>query len=272
MDEAVEWSLLAAQFAELRQLHNGKLFASCPPPGWGIGDLTWQIGGADDDRFASLFEAVAERAGVLLGSPIGPAALFRWLNELKGESPHYQRLRQSRDLPDGTMESREGGIISDVCTASQDHCYRLETAALDRQLHDSPASAPSTSIRTTSRFVDRIHRQLEREEEVQHELRLREIREGRALAPQSQKEAVPKVTGKLPEEASAETLASQIDRLREECRITVEELAEELGVDPRSVFRHLSGESMPRSRHLAAYERVFSARLQTKVVIRKTSG
>ena len=256
MDEAVEWSLLAAQFAELRQLHNGKLFASCPPPGWGIGDLTWQIGGADDDRFASLFEAVAERAGVLLGSPIGPAALFRWLNELKGESPHYQRLRQSRDLPDGTMESREGGIISDVCTASQDHCYRLETAALDRQLHDSPASAPSTSIRTTSRFVDRIHRQLEREEELEHERNLRTIREGKETPPEPER---------------AESIAAQINRLRCECKWTEEQLAEKVGVTTRTVQRHLAEDSMPYARHIATYERVFSKQLEREVVIRKMS-
>ena len=71
---------------------------------------------------------------------------------------------------------------------------------------------------------------------------------------------------------TVESIAKQLVRLRAEAHITMEELAGELDVDPRSVFRHFSGESSPRDRHLAAYERVFSDRLKTKVVIRKTSG
>jgi ribosome-binding protein aMBF1 (putative translation factor) len=100
-------------------------------------------------------------------------------------------------------------------------------------------------------------RRIERAEQIKHELKLREIRENRPL------ESIIEAPG---------TVASQIERLRQQCRMTVEELAEALDVVPRSVFRHLSGESIPRNRHLAAYERVFSERLKTKIVILKTSG
>ncbi|MGB2635016.1 MAG: helix-turn-helix transcriptional regulator, partial [Candidatus Acidiferrum sp.] len=55
-----------------------------------------------------------------------------------------------------------------------------------------------------------------------------------------------------------EPIAKQIDRLREESRLTVEEVAEALDVDPRSVYRHLSGQANPRSRQIAAYEELCS--------------
>jgi DNA-binding XRE family transcriptional regulator len=62
-----------------------------------------------------------------------------------------------------------------------------------------------------------------------------------------------------------DSVSKQIDDLREECRLTVEELAEAVGLSARSVYRHLSGDANPRKRHLNAYERIFSARLKRDV-------
>jgi DNA-binding XRE family transcriptional regulator len=56
-------------------------------------------------------------------------------------------------------------------------------------------------------------------------------------------------------------ISSQIDDLRNECRMTVEDLADALDVTPRSIYRHLSGEADPRSRQIAAYEKLFSEKL-----------
>jgi hypothetical protein len=70
----------------------------------------------------------------------------------------------------------------------------------------------------------------------------------------------------------SESISVQLNRYREECRFTVEELAEAVSIEPRSVYRHLSGESEPRLRQIGAYERTFSDRLGKKVVIHKTSG
>ena len=50
---------------------------------------------------------------------------------------------------------------------------------------------------------------------------------------------------------------AQIERLRQEAHMSVEELADEIDVEPRSVYRHLSGETLPHPKYLAAYERVF---------------
>ena len=64
---------------------------------------------------------------------------------------------------------------------------------------------------------------------------------------------------------ASEPLNEQIEALRDECRMTVEELAEGLGVTPRSAYRHLSGEATPRQKQVAAYEKLFSQKLGRKV-------
>jgi len=74
-----------------------------------------------------------------------------------------------------------------------------------------------------------------------------------------------------PSTPKRETVATQINRLREECHLTAEELAEKIGIEPRSVQRHLAGSSVPHGRHVRAYERVFSNLLNRQVVISKMS-
>jgi hypothetical protein len=69
----------------------------------------------------------------------------------------------------------------------------------------------------------------------------------------------------------ADSVGAQISRLREECRLTVEALAEGIDVDVRSVRRHIGGQSVPYQRHIWAYEKLFSNILNRKVVINKMS-
>jgi len=69
--------------------------------------------------------------------------------------------------------------------------------------------------------------------------------------------------------ATAETVAAQIDRLRQECHLSAEELAEEVEMDARSVRRHLAGDTVPHPRGLRVYQKVFSKLLNRQVVISK---
>ena len=69
-----------------------------------------------------------------------------------------------------------------------------------------------------------------------------------------------------------ESISVQIDRLREECNLTVEELAEALQIEPRSVYRHLSGKSIPRKKQIRRYQEIFSERTGRVVSILQTSG
>ena len=71
-------------------------------------------------------------------------------------------------------------------------------------------------------------------------------------------------------EPEPETVGQQIDRLRDECRMRAEDLAELLDCDPTTVYRHVSGSMTPRLKTLGAYERVFSKSLNRKVVIHRT--
>lgn len=75
----------------------------------------------------------------------------------------------------------------------------------------------------------------------------------------------------IPVVATADSVGSQLNRLKDECHLTAEELAEKIDIDPRSVQRHLAGTSVPHARHLRAYEKEFSKLLNRKVVVNKTS-
>jgi hypothetical protein len=68
-----------------------------------------------------------------------------------------------------------------------------------------------------------------------------------------------------------ETIAAQIQRLRDECRWTIPTLAEASDLSARQVARHLSGEFKPLARNISAYERAFSNHLKRKIVINKMS-
>jgi DNA-binding XRE family transcriptional regulator len=119
---------------------------------------------------------------------------------------------------------------------------------------ESPLPGPSLS--TKSHIVEQFRRHIEHQGELEHERRLRAIREGKEAPSEPQRE---------------ESIAGQINRLRRECNWTEEQLAEKVGVTTRTVQRHLAEDSMPYARHIATYERVFSKQLEREVVIRKMS-
>ncbi len=68
-----------------------------------------------------------------------------------------------------------------------------------------------------------------------------------------------------------ESVAAQLVRLKEEAHLTVQELGDLIGLEDRSIRRHLSADAIPYDRHLRAYEREFSKLLKRKVVISKLS-
>jgi hypothetical protein len=84
-------------------------------------------------------------------------------------------------------------------------------------------------------------------------------------APLSKEENVPAISGSL-------STCAQLRALRKESHLEFEELAEALDVEPRSVYRHFSGESLPHGKHLAKYQEIFSEKIGRKVLISKTSG
>ena len=66
------------------------------------------------------------------------------------------------------------------------------------------------------------------------------------------------------------TIAQQLKDLQRECDISAEKMAEALGVDPRSIYKHLAGQTVPRRDHVAAYENLFSERLKRSVILKRS--
>jgi DNA-binding XRE family transcriptional regulator len=79
--------------------------------------------------------------------------------------------------------------------------------------------------------------------------------------------AQPQLTLKPALPAATLSIAQQIDSRRKECRLTAEQLAEKIGIDIRSVQRHLAGKSKPYLRHLREYEKLFTKLLGEDVVL-----
>ena len=67
--------------------------------------------------------------------------------------------------------------------------------------------------------------------------------------------------------ATVRPIGEQLEELRAECEISIEELAALLHIDPTNVSRHLNGKSQPSPKSRSAYGRVFSKLLKENIVI-----
>jgi hypothetical protein len=68
--------------------------------------------------------------------------------------------------------------------------------------------------------------------------------------------------------SDGESVGRQIYRLRNECPLTEEQLAEKMKLATRTVQRHISDTCPPLSRHLTGYSRLFSKLLGRQIVIK----
>jgi ribosome-binding protein aMBF1 (putative translation factor) len=86
----------------------------------------------------------------------------------------------------------------------------------------------------------------------------------------------PRLDAEPPNELPAATepklpsIGEQIDKLREECGLSIEELAEKMDLHSTSVSRHIHDESVPSRINRMKYQRLFSKLLKRDVVIFKT--
>lgn len=186
MDQPAEWRALAARFSEMipdmQSRYGGPLSAQWLPPEASKGQDQWKlIGiGIGYPPAPSPFKAAAERAAVLLGQPDGPSSLFFWLDLLKSESPHYEISPLSYKNADGAMVHGEGGLITNLCLASAEHCYKLETRAIAKTLDQwlpvpgpEPRS-PGLMERSTRQILDA---QVRAQAQIEYERHLRMLRE-----------------------------------------------------------------------------------------------
>src|ERR1017187_437152 len=234
MADAEFWRKLATEFRSLRNhVPEGFHWAGWNSPGADI-PTGWIL--ADHYLFRMEFTTLAFRATQKL-EPHAVNPLAAWLDALKRHSPPSLKVvDKSRDIGVLSSEGKEirwiAGELHNLCTASADFCKALELGAL---LQDKAGA----------------------------DLKERELNEpANALVDGG----VALIT--TPERA--ETIGQQIERLRIECRLSAEELAEAVALNPTNKSRHETGTSTPSLRHLGAYDRVFSRLLERKIVIYKT--
>jgi hypothetical protein len=274
MDETSPWREVAAQFSKIRRQGGDQLVANWNPEGWNKQGDPWYLSGIDGARVHENFKWAAERAAVLLGQKPTPSSLFFWLDLLRKESPDYQREKLA-EYRNGIEVEVDIGIIRSVCRASEEYCFKLETQyianaparrrkeAFVKMIERSQTTVPHDNLALRGQHqILRVEADAEAraQEQVLYEKRLAELRQSEQnKAP----ELLPPVTFKQ------ESIANQLGRLREECRWTIDQLAEKIQVDRRTVQRHLAADAMPYKRHIAAYERVFYKQLNRKIVIEK---
>jgi hypothetical protein len=208
-------------------------------------------------RFKTAAEQAAKRAG-------NSEAWWDFLDLLKREEHTFHPGdRLSSHYVGEILVTGESGVIPRVCEAAADYC--------EKRIPEDEACARKE--RFMAQAMDRFYGVATSPTEP--------IQVPTAAPPSPQGWSVvdaghPVIVSPhpIPEKdiSTPETIASQLSRLREESRLTLEQLAEQIGIDLRSVERHFAGKTEPRLKHIGAYERVFKKAIGRKVVISKMPG
>ena len=134
VNDSDAWRELAVHFEELERETGGHLYAlwissSCDENGDWHTEGKWQLAGSDNPREVS-FQWAAERGTVLQRGSGGEDALSYWLDLLRAQSPKYESWMRTRAA---NPEEVDLGRIENVCGASAEYCYKLETAAMESE-------------------------------------------------------------------------------------------------------------------------------------------
>jgi hypothetical protein len=145
VNDSDAWRELAVHFEELERETGGHLYAlwissSCDANGDWHTEGKWQLAGSDNPREVS-FQWAAERGTVLQRGSGGEDALSYWLDLLRAQSPKYESWMRTRAA---NPEEVDLGRIENVCGASAEYCYKLETAAMAYGLW--PVLCPTTVL------------------------------------------------------------------------------------------------------------------------------
>ena len=170
------------------------------------------------------------------------------------EADHYDQFRSQGSYP-GWLSRLSDRVIARVMAAVE----RLDTAEADALLLNYHGLRKDEIERELRKFLWEIGRQYEQGD-----------------APSQKRQRAPAATPVPPQPTptpsnspAAESIASQLKRLQNECDLTTAEMAEAIGVDERSVRRHLAEDATPRRTHLAAYEKLFTERSGKTVVLKR---
>jgi hypothetical protein len=182
------------------------------------------------------FDLKATEAGIALGLPGIASPMDFWLHRL------YRFLREGKSSFLSGADD-DFGIIMRLCEASSIYCAYLQREWLEK-----------TNLGHEGFLRTRI------EDTLSKQQRIDLLARGGELITEGEH----RIDTPYPS-----SIAAQLQELRTESRWTFDELAAKVGLDIRTVQRHVAGTSVPYSRHLTAYEAAFSKHLKKQVVIRK---
>jgi len=290
-DIAVKFRVLDPTGTLRADWHQSRTTSHIPP------DVSerWRIVGPDPSVELE-FEALARRAGI----EISPEAdsLAMWLdavriNNATLEPPSYE------EAPDGSIAViHMSATIHQVAIASANYCKIMESKTIELERVAKFEEQQKSDPRNWSplrRHLEATRKMKELSagphEQIPEEVVRRILAQQYGVTPEqiTWKQIRLEVTGLFPHYPAitviptqpdpppvsprkvppSETVGEQIKRLREECRWTIEQLAEFVDVHERTVSRHELGEVEPYARTLSIYERIFYKHLGRKVVISK---
>lgn len=267
----------------------------------------WELTGTATAE--ALVGALARRAALEIQDPLSSDLLAGWLEALikRGGVEFHSQVISTGNNPDGTARpKRTIGSLYKLPEHSANYCKMLESEALQAEAEEKRRNDPKnwSPFRAEYGVFKKLRDMTTGPHEQVPETFVRDVISRRlGIKPEDVTwgQIRHEVTGLfpyypaitvLPDPGSKlqpssnllrrkrkrksrpthkETVAEQIQRLRKESNLTVDELAEKVGVDVRNVTRHISGKTKPRLSNLAAYERVFSEALGRKVTIKKMS-
>jgi hypothetical protein len=195
-----------------------------------------------DEYLRVRFEALATKAGILLGCANNRAPLKFWLFKLflylSETKSHHLFAPTSNvqigddpqsDLPKrhaGENLSRAGGIITNVYEASANFCFWLEKQTLEAEHRRG-----GVDLEAAERIADTA---------------------GGAPA-----------TGNKPKSP----IGRNIDRLRKECGWSFDDLVDKTGIDKKNILAHVNEGRKPRPRTMKEYAQAFSKEQQREITV-----
>lgn len=239
------WHNLARKFRDIFD-PGSQLHAKWKHPRGSPHDTRWEIAGEASAEARTQLLSLAKFAGHQL-DPDSADPLRVWLNKLKDTRPSHEMDTREFTQADGSEISYEYGTLKELRNACANICDQLELVAMVAGVHPEAARPQGINI------VRRAKQQL-----------------GQLLGQRSSDSSTQERPD-VQDQKKKETIGAQIKRLRDECRWTLEELAEAIDNNERTVRRHEADEVAPYARTIRAYERVFSKRLERKIVISKMS-
>jgi hypothetical protein len=186
------------------------------------------------------FEAIARRCG----REVYPYcdSLDGWFQELRSATKTKPPAVSRQFDSNGRVAAHvNDGVISNPCQASADLCRALESLAIEAERKEA----------------ERKERE-DRSKPLDHDLPKHDTSHD-----------VSNVMVKRQKRPKTEPLKVQLAHLRKDCKLTVDQLAEAIDIETRSVYRHLRG-TIPRDEQLRAYERVFTEKLGQPITLTTT--